>query len=82
MRSYIFMLMVASGCIILASGCTTTGSSRTKCGPCPLEPIQLPHMNFRVVDKTTGNDLFFGSGAPYSSASYLCTTSLTANRIQ
>jgi hypothetical protein len=25
----------------------------------------LPNINFRVIDKTTNQDLFFGAGAPY-----------------
>jgi len=25
----------------------------------------IPNINFRVVDRTTSQDLFFGSGAPY-----------------
>ncbi|MBB3056114.1 hypothetical protein [Mucilaginibacter gotjawali] len=65
MRSYILMLMAATGCFILAAGCTSTGHSRNKCGPCPLIAVQLPHMLFKVVDKTTGDNLFYGAGAPY-----------------
>ncbi|HWZ04647.1 MAG TPA: hypothetical protein VNX40_13610 [Mucilaginibacter sp.] len=58
-------LATVAALFMLAASCTTSIKSRNKCGPCPLEPVQLPHMNFRVVDKTTGKDLFFGSGAPY-----------------
>jgi len=58
-------LVPVAALFMLAAGCTTTIKSRNKCGPCPLYPVQLPHMVFRVVDKNTGNDLFFGAGAPY-----------------
>jgi hypothetical protein len=50
---------------LFATGCTSTTNSRNKCGPCPEIAEELPNLNFRVVDKTTGNDLFFGAGAPY-----------------
>jgi hypothetical protein len=49
---------------LVATGCGTK-SSATKCGPCPLFALVLPNINFRVVDKTTGQDLFFGASAPY-----------------
>lgn len=56
---YAFLLL--SGLII--SGCNP--HSTAKCGPCPLMAYMLPYMNFRVVDKTTSQDLFFGAQARY-----------------
>ena len=45
----------------------TTSCRKTKTVQCTVVPVALvvPEMNFRVVDKTTGNDLFFGSTAIY-----------------
>ena len=49
---------------ILAASCNTNKST-AKCGPCPLYPVVAPNITFRVVDKTTNHDLFFGSSATY-----------------
>ena len=50
----------------IGEGCTTTGKSANKCGPCPLYFAEvLPNLGFRVFDKATGKNLFFGPGAPY-----------------
>ena len=35
------------------------------CGPCPALVTLIPHIRFRVVDKMTGLDLFFGISAKY-----------------
>ncbi|WP_295792072.1 hypothetical protein [Mucilaginibacter sp.] len=42
---------------VLLMGCTS--NSTNKCGPCPAIATVLPNINFRIVDKTTGEDLFF-----------------------
>jgi len=47
----------------IAVGCTS--NTINKCGPCPLYAIVLPHINFRIVDKTTGDDLFFAAVPKY-----------------
>ncbi|HZY38170.1 MAG TPA: hypothetical protein VFE53_16050 [Mucilaginibacter sp.] len=49
---------------LLSQGCTTT-TSINKCGPCPEIAEILPNLNFQLVSKTTGNNLFYGSAAPY-----------------
>ncbi|GAC1310998.1 MAG: hypothetical protein NVSMB24_29440 [Mucilaginibacter sp.] len=56
-----YALLLLSGLII--SGCNP--HSTAKCGPCPLMAYMLPYMNFRVVDKTTSQDLFFGTQARF-----------------
>jgi len=48
---------------MLTMGCTS--NSTNKCGPCPLIAAVLPNLNFRIVDKTTGEDLFFASTPKY-----------------
>ena len=62
-------LFCTIACLVLLSlfetSCTSTVSDK-KCGPCPALTAIAPTMNFKVVDKTTGQDLFFGSKAKYS----------------
>ncbi|MEO6633216.1 MAG: hypothetical protein ABIN13_15880 [Mucilaginibacter sp.] len=48
---------------VIAIGCTTNATN--KCGPCPLIAQVLPNINFRIVDKTTGEDLFFAAAPKY-----------------
>lgn len=54
--------LIAAICVLLAS-CTDTAS--TKCGPCPLMAQLAPFINVRIVDKTTGADLFLSPASPY-----------------
>ena len=49
---------------LLVVGCSSPQSA-SKCGPCPLYAQIEPNISFRVVDRTTGQDLFFGTAAPY-----------------
>jgi hypothetical protein len=57
--TYAFLLLAG----LIISGCNP--HSTAKCGPCPLMAYMLPNLNFRVVDKTTSQDLFFGAQARY-----------------
>ena len=56
----LLLLLIPVVLILSATSCHKTVQ-------CPVLPVALvvPEMNFRVVDKTTGNDLFFGSTAIY-----------------
>jgi hypothetical protein len=45
------------------AGCDPVGSK--KCYPCPEAPTLEPYLAFKVVNKTTGNNIFFGSSAIY-----------------
>jgi hypothetical protein len=47
----------------LVAGCGANTSK--KCFPCPEAPYLAPNINFRVLSKTTGQNLFFGSSAVY-----------------
>lgn len=62
-----FRRYMITGLVLLITLITGCGSKNTatKCGPCPLFALALPNINFKVVDKTTGQDLFFGASAPY-----------------
>lgn len=50
--------------ILFATGCHKQSQ---KCLALPVALV-LPEINFKVVDKTTGNDLFFGSHAIYKTS--------------
>ncbi|HEY8780467.1 MAG TPA: hypothetical protein VIM16_02540 [Mucilaginibacter sp.] len=54
--------------LYLFTSCSQQGMDRNKCGPCPLYLQIEPNLSFRVVDKATGQDLFFSSPAPYTVA--------------
>jgi len=58
-------LLIAGVLFLLITGCKPQSMDSTKCGACPLYLQLEPTLNFRVVDKTTNHDLFFGAGAPY-----------------
>ncbi|MFI5138515.1 MAG: hypothetical protein ACHQIM_11880 [Sphingobacteriales bacterium] len=58
-------LLIAVMLFLLITGCNPLGNDTNKCGPCPMYMMMEPNLNFRVVDKTNKQDLFFGSGAPY-----------------
>jgi len=59
-------LLITAILFLMFAACTKHSNDNTlKCGPCPLYAQLEPNLNFRVVDKTTQQDLFFGSGAPY-----------------
>jgi len=63
MRSLLTSIVALALLSALAPGCTSNSTS--KCGPCPLIATVLPNINFRVVDKTTGEDLFFAATPKY-----------------
>jgi len=49
--------------------CLTTFACKKKqelvCGACPALYLPIQGITVKIVDKTTGDDLFFGNGAPY-----------------
>jgi len=55
-------MLLAVGFFAMA-GCHKKSNS-IPCGACFLA-LQIPNLNFRVVDKTTGQNLFFGSAPAY-----------------
>lgn len=52
-------------CLFISS-CDSKHSS--DCFVCPEAPTVNPNINIRIVDKVSGQDLFFGSQAPYKIA--------------
>lgn len=63
MRSLLTLIGALALLLALASGCASNSTS--KCDPCPLIATVLPNINFRIVDKTTGEDLFFAAAPKY-----------------
>jgi hypothetical protein len=61
-KKYNIFLSLLGLCLFIM-GCGANVSK--KCFPCPEAPYLAPNINFRVLSKTTGQDLFFGSGAVY-----------------
>lgn len=52
--------------LLLTAACNR--KSTTKCGPCPAIAQVAPNITFRVVDKTTNDNLFFGSKALFKTS--------------
>lgn len=42
--------------------------SQNRCPPCPAQPPVNPNINFKLIDNSTGQDLFFGNQAKYSTS--------------
>jgi hypothetical protein len=62
---HLFQAIILLGVIVFFSQSCTTTTSMNKCGPCPELAEILPSLNFQLVSKTTGSNLFYGSSAPY-----------------
>jgi hypothetical protein len=60
-KHYIALLILV---VVVASCHNGSGNITNKCGPCPLTAIFMA-MKVRIVDKTTGADLFLASDSPY-----------------
>ncbi|MES2113260.1 MAG: hypothetical protein V4577_31200 [Bacteroidota bacterium] len=56
-----------SAIVCLVASCSSS-THDNKCFPCPLAVTAPPNLTFRVVDKTTGADLFFGAAAKYDTS--------------
>ena len=66
MKSSLYILVVLLLFSIVETGCGGPNSV-TKCsGICPAIATVIPNVNFKLVDKTTGQDLFWGG--PYKAS--------------
>jgi len=63
LKKHFYFLSLLALCFAM-SACDVFDNTH-KCTPCPEAPTIEPGITFSVVDKTTGNNLFFGSGAIY-----------------
>ena len=72
------MKVKALGMLILV--CTICASCKTnttsKCGPCPAYAQVAPFIGIKIVDKTTGADLFLSADSPYKLSDLKVTSSL------
>jgi len=50
-----------------AMACNKQSKPTIPCGACPLYLVRQG-ITVKIVDKTTGDDLFFGNGAPYKTS--------------
>jgi hypothetical protein len=59
--------------------CKTSVSS--KCGPCPLYPQIAPYVAVKIVDKTTGADLFLSPNSPYKFSDLKVSSSISGTDV-
>lgn len=59
-------LVVLAASAMLWGACKNSPAS-SKCGVCPALAIVAPTIGVRIVDKTSGADLFLSPGSPYKS---------------
>ncbi len=64
MRSLYYTFTGIVAIAFFLQSCTTMPGSN-KCGPCPEYAEVLPNLNFQLVSKTTGNNLFYGTTPQY-----------------
>ena len=57
-------LIVLTASAMLWGACKNTPAS-SKCGICPAIAVVAPTIGVRIVDKTSGADLFLSPGSPY-----------------
>ncbi|WP_426670535.1 hypothetical protein ACPPVU_04660 [Mucilaginibacter sp. McL0603] len=64
-------------CMVLVS-CQNnhSGGITSKCGPCPMYLEILPTIGVKIVDKTTGADLFLSPTSPYKLSDLKVTSSV------
>jgi len=74
-KVFYFLVLI---CLVWASCKTNTTS---KCGPCPLYAQLAPFINVRVVDKTTGADLFLSPNSPYKFSDLKVSSSVDGNNV-
>jgi len=59
--------VICTAVIIIAAGCSSNNKD-VKCLPMPMALQSPPNLTFRVVDKNTQQDLFFGTTARYNTS--------------
>jgi len=77
-KIYIGLLLLA----VLGAGCHNgSGNITDKCGACPLAALLLV-AKVRIVDKTTGADLFLSPGSPYRQSDLNVSSSVSGPNYQ
>lgn len=73
------LILVLVACSLAWASCKH--SETTKCGPCPLIATIAPYLKIRIVDKTTGADLFLSPDSPYKLSDLKVTGSVSGTDI-
>jgi len=73
MKTKLFILLILE-CVAGISCNNTTPAN--KCGPCPEYPVFAPFLEIKIVDKTTGGDLFLAPASPYKFSDLVVTSSI------
>ena len=76
MKAGLLLLLFACMAVVSCRN-SHSGGVTDKCGPCPLYAEILPTIGVRIVDKSTGVDLFLSPGSPYKLSDLKVTSSLT-----
>ena len=77
MRTKALFILMLGGMTIMS--CKTNVTS--KCGPCPLIAFFAPYINLRIVDKTTGADLFLSPNSTYKLSDLKVSSSVDGDNI-
>jgi len=77
MRTKALFILMLGGMMIMS--CKTNVTS--KCGPCPLIAFFAPTINVRIVDKTSGADLFLSPNSPYKLSDLKVSSSVDGDNI-
>jgi hypothetical protein len=73
------LLLFTLSCVMLLYACKT--STASKCGPCPEYAQVMPVVEIRIVDKSTGADLFLSPGSPYKLSDLKISSTYTGQEI-
>jgi len=74
----VFILLLA--CMGWIS-CKNGAPVMNQCGPCPEIAELIPVIEVKIVDKSTGNDLFLSPGSPYKFSDLKVTSSITGTNV-
>ena len=70
------LILAFAGILLVSCRNSHSGGITDKCGPCPLYAEILPTIGIKIVDKTTGADLFLSPTSPYKLNDLKVTSSL------
>lgn len=73
-------VLALTACGFVITSCKTSPPS-SKCGPCPAYAMVRPSVSVRIVDRTTGADLFLSPGSPYKLSDLKITSDYTGSPV-
>jgi len=68
-------------CGLVLVSCQSAHRDTNKCGPCPLIAEVAPYLEVRIVDKTSGADLFLSPGSPYQFSDLVVSSPLSGTSL-